>query len=295
MAMIVRNLVVAVLGGDKRYVYLVKELIDRGATLKVLGFPQSIDLGEAVRAQSLYDVMLGANVIILPMAGIDSNGCINSAMTGESWYLSDEALDVTAADVLLITGVMPANLEQLVARRNIMIKVLTDDDTFAIYNSIPTAEGAVLMAMQNSEITLHGSSCFTLGYGRCGKTLALMLKGIGADSFAVARKSSDLARILGDGLRPVAFNDLEDHIHQADFVFNTIPHKVLTRRILQKMRKGSVIIDIASSPGGTDFVAARNLGITAELAPSLPGKVAPRTSGLLMAKVVWEAIANEFL
>jgi len=47
-----------------------------------------------------------------------------------------------------------------------------------------------------------------------------------------------------------------------------------------------VIIDIASAPGGVDYGAAERLGRKAILAPSLPGKVAPRSAGQMLGRLL---------
>ena len=48
----------------------------------------------------------------------------------------------------------------------------------------------------------------------------------------------------------------------------------------------TLIIDLASKPGGTDFRYAEKRGIKALLAPSLPGIVAPKTAGQILANVL---------
>ncbi len=47
-----------------------------------------------------------------------------------------------------------------------------------------------------------------------------------------------------------------------DVVVNTIPAPVLGERELAAMPGGSLVVDLASLPGGTDFEAARELGST---------------------------------
>jgi dipicolinate synthase subunit A len=71
-----------------------------------------------------------------------------------------------------------------------------------------------------------------------------------------------------------------------DLIFNTVPALVLTRSLLSAMRRSAVVIDLASSPGGIDYQAAQELGVNAILAPGLPGLVAPRTAGEILASVV---------
>jgi len=55
---------------------------------------------------------------------------------------------------------------------------------------------------------------------------------------------------------------------------------------LQKLKSETVIIDLASNPGGVDFTAAKNLGRNVIWALSLPGKYAPVTSGKILAKSI---------
>ena len=61
----------------------------------------------------------------------------------------------------------------------------------------------------------------------------------------------------------------------------------LQERLL-KVDKDAVIIDLASAPGGVDYIAAQELGIKAYLELSLPGIVAPKTAG----KIVYQVINN---
>ncbi|MDU3295404.1 MAG: Glu/Leu/Phe/Val dehydrogenase dimerization domain-containing protein, partial [Pseudomonas aeruginosa] len=62
-----------------------------------------------------------------------------------------------------------------------------------------------------------------------------------------------------------------------DTVVNTVPAPVLTEPVLAALRPGSLIVDLASRPGGTDFAAAQRLGHTAVHALSLPAACAPET------------------
>ena len=144
--------------------------------------------------------------------------------------------------------------------------------------------------MVNSQITLHGSKCLVLGFGRCGKVLANMLKGIGAKLSVEARSQADLAYIESYGYRPVALGELYECIDQYDFIFNTIPTMVLDEMKLRNMQQDCIIIELASKPGGVDFCVAKRLGIKVIDAQSLPGKVAPKTA----AKIIFDTILNAY-
>ncbi|HHX59638.1 MAG TPA: hypothetical protein GX707_02695 [Epulopiscium sp.] len=144
--------------------------------------------------------------------------------------------------------------------------------------------------MVNSQITLHGSKCIVLGFGRCGKVLAHMLKGIGADLSVEARSQIDLAYIQSYGYNPVPLKDLAEYIGQYDFIFNTIPSLVLDEKKLMNMKKDCLIIELASKPGGIDVEAAKRVGIKVVDGQSLPGKVAPETA----AKIIFDTILNAY-
>jgi dipicolinate synthase subunit A len=95
-----------------------------------------------------------------------------------------------------------------------------------------------------------------------------------------------LARAYEMGCHRVPLSELADNLNQIDVVFNTIPASVLTSEILRRMNPDTLIIDLATAPGGTDFGAANEYGIKALLAPGLPGKVAPIMAGRVLAEVV---------
>ncbi len=73
---------------------------------------------------------------------------------------------------------------------------------------------------------------------------------------------------------------------------NTIPAPVLTEPVLAALRPGSLIVDLASKPGGTDFAAAQRLGHRAIHALSLPAACAPETAGEAVARTVCAILAE---
>ena len=76
---------------------------------------------------------------------------------------------------------------------------------------------------------------------------------------------------------------LQQQVVNIDLLFNTIPTMIVTAQIIANLPSRAVIIDLASKPGGTDFRFAEKRGIKAMLAPGLPGIVAPKTAGRIIA------------
>jgi len=195
-------------------------------------------------------------------------------------------------NTLFVAGAIPKEIQTKALSQDIHTVDLMELEEVAVANAVPTAEGAIQAAMQNSEVTLFGKECLVLGFGRCGKILAHMLKGIGMQVAVEARSGTDEAYIKGYGYDFVSLLHLDKALYEKKyaFLFNTIPAPILNRERLGLLRKDCLIIDIASTPGGTDFPAAEQLGLQALLLPGLPGKVAPVTA----AQILKEAIEKRF-
>ena len=66
-----------------------------------------------------------------------------------------------------------------------------------------------------------------------------------------------------------------------DVIFNTVPYRILSDEQLAMIPSATVLMELASSPGGWNPTAACMAKVI--YAPGLPGKCAPRTAGCLLA------------
>lgn len=159
-------------------------------------------------------------------------------------------------------------------------------EELALLNAIPTAEGCIGLMLQNRRKTLWHSSVLVLGYGRCAAALADRLLALGANVTVAARRAGPLALATSRGLHTQDLEALPAFLPGFEVVVNTIPAPVLDRENLACLPKGSLVIDLASLPGGTDFEAAEQLGLTAIHALSLPARCAPVTAGEFVVRAV---------
>ena len=138
-------------------------------------------------------------------------------------------------------------------------------------NAVPTAEGCLALLLQLRRRTIWESDFLVLGYGRIGRAVARRLDLLGGHTTVAARSAVQRANARCAGHRAAPLDRLP---------------VVLPRKMLEKLPRGALIIDLASLPGGTDFDAAEALGLRAEHALALPGKCAPDTAGALIAQTV---------
>lgn len=156
-------------------------------------------------------------------------------------------------------------------------------------NAIPTAEGCIAMLMANSKRTLWQQKILLIGFGRVARALAVRLAALGAQVTVAARDPAQRAFAKGLGCEAVPLEQL-NHLTDYSTVVNTVPAMLLDESRLEKLPQGSLIVDLASKPGGTDFAAAKRLGYTALHALGLPGKCAPETAGQFIADTILQIL-----
>ncbi|MCL6612390.1 MAG: dipicolinate synthase subunit DpsA [Peptococcaceae bacterium] len=286
-----KGVTVAVLGGDAREVILAGSLADAGCCVRTAGL--ALDDQRIVSCPDIAGALEGAQAVILPVPGVNDRGELYSAFSDRPLVLRGELLSILPAGTPVLVGVAGKTLAGMVNERGLRLIEVMKKDEVAILNSIPSAEGAIQLAMENSDITIHGSKSLVLGFGRTGMTLARKLKALDSRTAVAARNPVQRARAVEMGMEAVDFSTLETEVPGADFLFNTVPAPVIDRGVLARVSPAALIIDLASPPGGTDFKEAGRLGIKAILAPGLPGRVAPLTAGRILAEAVPRILAEE--
>jgi len=289
---------IAVLGGDARQWEAARVLAAEGHEVRVFGLrlPGGRQ-GEPglTAAASPAEALAGASAVVGPVQGATATGAIWVTAGLEPIVLSREDLAGLEPGAVFLIGITNEPLRCLCREAGVELVEYREEDDFALLNAIPSAEGAIAMAMERTPFTLFGSRCFILGFGRTGEILALMLRGLGARTTVAARKPSALARAQAHGHQAVPFADLERTLPGAQVVFNTVPAPVLFGRNLEALPAEAVVIDLASAPGGVDFVRAGERGLQAVLAPGLPGKVAPQSAGRYVAGLVVRTLESRSL
>lgn len=287
---------IAVIGGDARQLEIIRKLTELDAKLSLVGFEQLDHAFTGAVKEKVDEVDFSqVDSIILPVPGTNLEGHVETIFSNEKVVLIEEMLMKTPAHCTIYSGISNAYLTGITKKANRKLVQLFERDDVAIYNSIPTVEGTIMMAIQHTDFTIHGSRVAVLGLGRVGMSVARTFQALGAKVKVGARKSEHLARITEMALEPFHLNNVVAEVRDVDILINTIPMMVVNATVISKMPAHTLIIDLASKPGGTDFRYAEKRGIKALLAPGLPGIVAPRTAGQILANVLSQLLQDDLL
>ena len=254
-----------IVGGDMRNVYLANILAKNNKNVKIIGFDK------------IYNQNLLNNKI-------EKVHYINNEEN--TTYISSIPLTIDQETIKAPFSEQKIYLEQLKNKKIVAGKIpkgitgidILKDESFTIKNVIPTVEGAIALAIEKTTKTLQNSKVLVLGYGRIGKLLSKKLKLLDCEVYTEARKEEDLTWIYANGFVSIKLEEIDKVVEKMDIIFNTIPSLILDKNILNKVRKDTLIIDLASKPGGVDFEYAKENDIEAILYSGIPGKIAPESN-----------------
>lgn len=280
-----------VVGGDMRIFYLAEKLKEEKYNVKVMGFDKLKDRCDKKQLENFRSIdelaknIKDGDIVISSIPFTIDNKNIYAPYSNNLISINEIINKGIINDkTKLIAGKIPGSIKGF--------DVLKDETT-TIYNTIATAEGAISKAIEESEINLSESNALVLGFGRVSKTLCSKLKGIGANVYCSARKAKDLAWIKTLGYVPIDIKNLDKNLKKMNFVFNTIPCLIIDKKELLLINKKTLIIDLASNPGGLNYIEAEKLGIKAILYSGIPGKISPETSAEYIKKYIYGCCFNK--
>ena len=271
-----------IIGGDRRQQQLASLLAEDGHSVHTLGLGPA---GAGVKEEGELTGAALADCVILPLPAAAPGGRLNAPLAVEPLTL-EGVLAALRPGQIICAGRVDDATQAMARDRGLVLHDYFAREELAVANAVPTAEGAIQIALEEMPVTLHGSRALVIGYGRLGKALAPRLAGLGAKVSVAARKYADLAWAEGFGFGTEHTGELKGWLCGYDLIVNTVPVLVLGKEELEELKRECVVIDLASLPGGVDFEAAKALGVKAVQALSLPGKVAPATAAAYLRSTI---------
>ena len=282
----------AVIGGDLRMIKLAQMLAKDENTIYTYGLEKAEELkgNQNIIFSEKLSKAIPENVeVVIGPIPFTSNGKTINAPFSDKEISIRELIHYLNAKILIAGSLTPEIYEMIDDEYIEMIDIMKREE-LAVLNTISTAEGAIEIAISNTNRIIHGSKILILGFGRIGKVLARKLAGLSARVTCAARKDEDLAWIRAYGHMATNINFLGENLSEYDIIMNTVPHQILTEERIKYVKEDCLLIDLASNPGGIDKRAAKNRNLKLVWALALPGKVAPVTTGEFIKDTIYNIL-----
>lgn len=261
-----------------RFYHVAEGLRSHGHLVDTFQVTQMADTG------ALSDLLAHCDHLVLPLPAFDAGGCVSSTCPECTVHIS-QLLNFCGSGTMVFGGKLGAYSDDFWKTGATVIDYYEDDILTAV-NSVPTAEGALQLAMERMPGTIWQSKCLVIGFGRIGKVLSAKLSSLGADVTVAARKDADRGLIQALGYRSDSTRAYHQPLEQYDLIVNTVPAPVFTAAQYAAMQKSCVLLDLASVPGGISPEQCRQHQLSFCHALSLPGKVAPAAAGRLIVEAI---------
>ena len=149
-------------------------------------------------------------------------------------------------------------------------------DDFLQKNAHLTAEATVSFIHSATKEALYGKKVFVSGYGRIGSELCDILKCLGAQVYANARRDSKHSEMERKGIFPSPICDSVS----TDIIINTVPFPIFSKELIETIPKNTMIVELASQPYGFETMDR------VTLCSGLPGKILPLSAASVICDTV---------
>ena len=204
-----KGLTVAIVGGDLRMLEHMRGARAAGAMVQHYGsVPGAEQAAGRPEAKSLKEAVKGATIISCPIPGVGTDGSLFAKYTNEKLLMTPDVLREAALGALMFTYCDTPQLIEWAKGTPVEVIGYGEDDALSILHAIPTAEGAIKLAIEHTDVTLLGAPVLCFGLGRIGTSVAQAFDAMKARVTLTARNPAQLARAEAMGLQIVPLQEL---------------------------------------------------------------------------------------
>lgn len=272
------SLRIAVVAGDARDPEIARLAAETGASVSAFGIPWPDGGVAGVQlVDSAAAAVDGAHYLLFPIPlGV---GNVLYAPNASEPIVADEALfSKAAAGAWMFCGRVREEVQAAADAAGVHVHEYDPDRELMLLRGPAIVEGALQQAIEATDVTINDAEVVVVGFGNIGQLLARTLRALGARVHVAARNPIQRAGAYADGLLPLPLEGLHELAPSLDMVFSTVPARIVDRAFLERLRPGTLVLDIAPPPDHADLDAAAELGHRAVWARGL-GKRAPITVG----------------
>jgi dipicolinate synthase subunit A len=270
--------VIAVLGGDARDLHVAERLAELGHEVRVSGLERLPGSPSVEYSPTPQQAVAGANWLVCPAPGVDGDR-LYAPFAARPVVLDRELLETS--EIVrggLILGRASATVREEQARMGFRLVETKDERHMAIANATSVAEGLLRLLIERTDRNLREYRTAVVGYGATGAAITDMLLALRCRTVVVARNKQQLERARQLGAEAASYEGRAETFASCDIVLNTVPATDAIPASAFPRLGDTLVVDIASPPGGMDHDAAAANGVDVVWARGL-GSRAPRSSG----------------
>lgn len=256
------QMVIAIIGGDRREQEIARCALATGATVRAHGFPwPDSGIAGVTHSPSAAAALDGAHVALFPIPGIAPDGALFAPAAPQRIIPSREMLAGMRAPAHIVLGWADANLKAHCSALGISLHEYEWDEDLMLLRGRAIVEGMLKVIIENTDFTIHKASVCLVGQGTIGTLVTQTMLALGARVHVAARNPVQRAAAYAAGAESHSLDELPSLLPTMDIVIGSVPARVLGRELLQTLPKHALVVDLAAPPGGVDGEAAKELGL----------------------------------
>lgn len=213
------------------------------------------------------------DMLILPMSGLKDDHTMT--FKGVNMKVSSDFFDMVKPDGVIVT----AQVNELLQNTKRKIIDLNDYEDFSISNARYTAEGVLFLLLDNTKKSLLDLEIDLIGYGRCGKIIYSLLKGLGCNVRVIRRvvdtKHADFISV-----------DEYRYLKPKDIIINASRNNEIDDSMIRKMDDTLVINLVSNHIFNELLMKSRNSRVLH--AGALPALMTPYSSARCLYETLFE-------
>lgn len=283
----------AVIGGDKRSTYMIPILRNLGyrvisyKTVEDTKSEQNAGSG-AKKAESLKEAVACAGALIL---GVPV--CRKGYLNLEGNVTVKDLVELMKPDQYLYGGAISVQERDVFLQKTKYVYDFLAEEKISICNAAATAEGVLLEVLKQEENVLTGRKILLFGFGRCGKNIAMRLRGLYADVVVATDRVEERAWASSLGFETSSLKEAKKRIKTVHVIINTIPVCFLEKKDVVGLRSKINLYEVASRSCLFNEETFKDTSLQIIYLPGLPGKYKAKSLAEVYTEYICETWRGE--
>ncbi len=273
------GVIIGMVGGDRREQEIARRAAATGATVRCFGFPWPDEgIVGAEPSSSAAAAFAGAHFGLLPIPGSTAEGALFAPASTEKIVVDASFFAPMHPRAQVFLGIANERIKAAAAAARITLHEYDSDVRLMLLRGPAIVEGILKVLIENTDFTIQRAEIGVVGHGTIAALLTRTLLLLGARVNVFARNPVQRAAASAVGATSWPLELLSELAPKLQIIVSLVPANVVSQPILERLPRGTLVVDVAAPPGGVDLAAASELGLRAVWARGL-GSRAPVSVG----------------